>query len=79
MNVPGDQGLQARCPIIVCAEGGDHLYETCPHLQREAVRREESTMGCTCSGSCDPLDETVCGWCRRVWAARHGKVAVTVQ
>lgn len=20
---------------------------------------------------CDPLDETVCGWCRRVWEATH--------
>jgi hypothetical protein len=77
--MPSDQGHRTRCPIIVCAEGGDHLYETCPHLRREVGHRGTTAISCTCSGTCDPLDATVCGWCRRVWAARHWKVAVTVQ
>jgi hypothetical protein len=65
------------CPIIVCAEGGDHLYETCPHARRESVRFGARAVACVCSSKdCDPLDETVCGWCRRVWRSRHAASAI---
>ena len=60
------------CPIIVCTHGGDHLYETCPNFQREAARHGENAMSCNCEGRvCNPLDDSVCGWCRRVWKARN--------
>ena len=58
------------CPLIVCSLGHDHLYESCPHFQREAAACGENAITCTIPG-CDPLAETVCGWCRRVWKARH--------
>ncbi len=58
------------CPLIVCSNGRDHLYETCPHFQRDRQHGAYTQWGCTCKYRCDPLDETVCGWCRRVWKAR---------
>jgi hypothetical protein len=56
------------CPIIVLPAGTDHLYEACPGFQRGIDRPR--ALPCVTRG-CDPLDETVCGWCRRVWKARH--------
>jgi len=59
------------CPIIVCPMGADHLYETCPHCQRDTQLGGSKQLECGCNYPCDPLDESVCGWCRRVWKARH--------
>jgi len=59
------------CPLIVCFMGRDHLYERCPHFQRDARLGGSKRWDCTCHPPCDPLDESVCGWCRRVWRARH--------
>lgn len=70
----GGGGDMSTCPIIVCSMGGDHLFESCPHFQREAARFGENARSCTCEGrACNPLAETVCGWCRRVWKARYPK------
>lgn len=49
----------------------DHLFRTCPALQRESkgkVRKMETPVG-------DPYGWGVCGWCQRVYRARH-KAAV---
>ena len=58
------------CPILVLTDGGDHLYETCPALRRSLARWGGKARRCD-NPTCDPLDCTVCGWCRRVWKARH--------
>ena len=58
------------CSLLVCWQGADHLYRECPHYRRLAGPDESEAMLCRYDG-CDPLDETVCGWCRRVWEARN--------
>lgn len=58
------------CALLVCWLGADHLYRECPHYRRQAGPDERDALACNFLG-CDPLDETVCGWCRRVWEARH--------
>jgi hypothetical protein len=60
---------EAACCVIVLPGGaGDHLYTTCPAFRRHSAR--PGALRCIAPG-CDPLDPTVCGWCRRVWKARH--------
>jgi len=59
------------CPIIVVPDGIDHLYRECPRFRRESIGNEPKQLDCSCRDRCDPLDDTVCNWCRRVWRARH--------
>jgi hypothetical protein len=46
----------------------DHLYPTCPGLQRSLRPGEEPVQG---SGALYPEAGDVCGWCVRVWRARR--------
>lgn len=60
---------EPNCPLIVTM-GRDHLVESCPHYRLDV--RDGGGFSEPCAvRSCDPLAETVCGWCKRVWAARN--------
>ncbi len=54
----------------------DHLYLTCPGLakafgQPRCCERHPFSIGDKAIGTVDPLGPDICGWCRRVWLARH--------
>jgi hypothetical protein len=50
----------------------DHLYETCPGLQRSLRPGDQPVR---CDSTLYPEAGDVCGWCLRVWRARRGTEA----
>ena len=48
----------------------DHIYPTCPGLQRSLRPGEQPVKG---SGALYPDAGDVCGWCARVWHSRQQK------
>lgn len=57
----------------------DHLYRTCPALNREANSKWHRAHGDTeikqGLGTIDPQGYGLCGWCKRVWKARNKSVS----
>jgi hypothetical protein len=49
--------------------GPDHLYPTCPALARTKPWGDGWPR--PCSADVDPDGTDLCGWCVRVWHARH--------
>lgn len=49
----------------------DHLYETCPVLQRSKPELARVGWDRAGSGEINPEGGDVCGWCLRVWRARE--------
>lgn len=49
----------------------DHLYEGCPGRRRSLPELRRYGWDHQGLGTIDPLGTDVCGWCVRVWKARH--------
>ena len=53
----------------------DHLYETCPGLNRSRRELQRCGWWAPRHTTIDPLGGDVCGWCVRVWKARNPDLA----
>lgn len=49
----------------------DHLYAGCPILARSLPILHRYRLDRKGAGTVDPAGPGICGWCRRVWAARR--------
>lgn len=52
--------------------GPDHLYPNCPILQQTTPWGDHGWPR-QALGRADPHGTDICGWCVRVWDARHRK------